>query len=124
MLAAIGVAMCFDTTGTYTGPDNGACVLLERKLGRDLLHLACRHHVAELIPRAALEIFFRKQWARRHDFQSIQKAQEKGWQTFRSHDFEGSMVDATMLTELADCKDRVAAFVREQLAITCHNPAP
>src|SRR6218665_3067502 len=35
-------AMCFDTTASSTGHRNGACVLLEQKLEKDLLHLACR----------------------------------------------------------------------------------
>ena len=39
----------FDTTASNTGRLNGACVLLERKLLKDLLWLACRHHVFELV---------------------------------------------------------------------------
>src|SRR6478609_12047720 len=42
-------AMCFDTTSSNTGRVNGACVLLEQKLGKDLLYLACRHHMLELV---------------------------------------------------------------------------
>jgi len=42
-------AMSFDTTSGNTGRLNGACTLLEKKLGRALLWLACRHHVMELI---------------------------------------------------------------------------
>ncbi|XP_025405317.1 uncharacterized protein LOC112679643 [Sipha flava] len=38
-------AFVFDTTASNTGRLNGACVLLEHKLGRDILYLACRHHV-------------------------------------------------------------------------------
>src|SRR6218665_1295923 len=40
--------MCFDTTASNTGRRNGACVLLEQKLEKDL-HLACRHHILELV---------------------------------------------------------------------------
>lgn len=42
-------AMCFDTTASNTGIENGACVLLEKKLNKNLLHLACRHHILELV---------------------------------------------------------------------------
>jgi len=42
-------AMSFDTTSGNTGRLNGACTLLEKKMGRELLWLACRHHVMELI---------------------------------------------------------------------------
>jgi len=42
-------AMCFDTTASKTCHINGACVLLERKLGKHLLYLACRHHIFEIV---------------------------------------------------------------------------
>ena len=38
----------FDTTAINTGIHNGAVAFLERLLKRTLLHLACRHHVAEI----------------------------------------------------------------------------
>jgi hypothetical protein len=40
---------CFDTTPSNIGVRNGACVLTERNLEKDLLYFACRHHVFELI---------------------------------------------------------------------------
>jgi len=43
------VAMCFDTTGSNTGKNIGACILLEQKLGKSLLLFACRHHIMEVI---------------------------------------------------------------------------
>ena len=42
------VAMCFDTT-LNTGKKNGACVLLERMLGKDLFWYACRYHIFEVV---------------------------------------------------------------------------
>ena len=41
--------MSFDTTASNTGVYSGACVLLEQKLGKNLVSLACRHHIMELI---------------------------------------------------------------------------
>lgn len=41
--------MSFDTTSVNTGHLNGACVNLERHIGHELLWLACRHHIMELI---------------------------------------------------------------------------
>jgi hypothetical protein len=43
------VGMSFDTTSANTGRINGACVLLEKKLDKNLLWLACRHHVLEVV---------------------------------------------------------------------------
>ena len=45
--------LCFDATSSNTGIHNRACVLLERHLGRNLLHFWCRHHIHELILEAA-----------------------------------------------------------------------
>ena len=45
--------LAFDTTSSNTGCRSGACVLIEQKLGKDLLHFACRHHILELIVGAA-----------------------------------------------------------------------
>lgn len=42
-------AMSFDTTSVNTGINKGACILLERMIGRELLWLACRHHMLEII---------------------------------------------------------------------------
>ena len=42
-------ALCFDTTATNTGSKGGVCLRLQQILGRDLLNLACRHHVLELV---------------------------------------------------------------------------
>jgi len=42
-------AMSFDTTSSNTGCKSGACTLLAEMIGRDLLHLACRHHMMEIV---------------------------------------------------------------------------
>lgn len=39
----------FDTTPSNTGKNNGACELLQQKLGRNVLHFACRHHIFEIV---------------------------------------------------------------------------
>jgi hypothetical protein len=43
------IAMSFDTTAANTGRLNGSCTLLEQKLDKMLLWLACRHHVLEVL---------------------------------------------------------------------------
>ena len=47
------VAMSFDTTSSNTGRQQGACVMIEQELETDLLHLACRHHILELLVQTA-----------------------------------------------------------------------
>ena len=48
----------FDTTSVNTGSKGGAVILLEKKFGRDLLALPCRHHVFELIIGAVYDELF------------------------------------------------------------------
>ncbi|KAG0721988.1 hypothetical protein GWK47_045317 [Chionoecetes opilio] len=48
--------MCFETTASNTGSRSGACLLIEQQLGRDLLNVACRHHVLELIAAKAYAV--------------------------------------------------------------------
>lgn len=43
------VGMCFDTTTSNSGRINGACTLIQQQLGKELLDLACRHHILELV---------------------------------------------------------------------------
>jgi hypothetical protein len=50
------IAMSFDTTSSNTGSKNGACIHIEAELGRRLLHLACRHHIHELVIGQAFSI--------------------------------------------------------------------
>lgn len=42
-------AFVFDTTASNTGRLNGVCHLLEQKLDRNILYLACRHHIYEIV---------------------------------------------------------------------------
>ncbi|ESN94243.1 hypothetical protein HELRODRAFT_164048 [Helobdella robusta] len=43
------IGMCFDTTASNTGKLNGACTLLEKAMGRNLVWMACRHHKFEVL---------------------------------------------------------------------------
>ena len=39
------IGMCFDTTSSNTGVHAGACTLIEKLLQKELLYLACYHHI-------------------------------------------------------------------------------
>lgn len=43
------VFLCTDTTAANTGMTNGAVVLFQKKMKRNILYLACRHHFLELV---------------------------------------------------------------------------
>lgn len=42
-------AFVFDTTSSNTGKFKGACNILEKKIGREILFLGCRHHIFEIV---------------------------------------------------------------------------
>lgn len=46
--------LCFDTTAVNTGLRNGACIMLEQKMQKDMLWLACRHHIMEIMLEAVV----------------------------------------------------------------------
>lgn len=50
--------LSFDTTSTNTGIHTGAAVLLEKRIGRSLINLPCRHHIYEIILRSVFETKF------------------------------------------------------------------
>lgn len=52
------LAMGFDTTSSNTGINKGACKILQATLGKQLLWMACRHHVLELLLTAAYNELF------------------------------------------------------------------
>ena len=52
------IAIGFDTTSSNTGVHRGACTILQQLLNRQLLWLACRHHILELVVGAAFTELF------------------------------------------------------------------
>ena len=49
------IGMVFDTTASNNGAETGACKLIEEWLGKPILWLACRRHIAELHIARAVE---------------------------------------------------------------------
>lgn len=52
------VALSFDTTAANTGRHSGACALIEKTMNLQFLHLACRHHVHEVMIGAVFSELF------------------------------------------------------------------
>lgn len=50
--------LSFDTTSTNTGMRNGVCTLLEKEFKKEFLHLACRHHILEIVLAEAFRSIF------------------------------------------------------------------
>lgn len=52
------IGMCFDTTASNTGKAKGACILIENAMKGNLLWLACRHHMFEVLLSVAFNVTF------------------------------------------------------------------
>ena len=57
-LASYIISMGFDTTSSNTGVHKGACTLLQQMLNRNLLWMACRHHILELVIGSTFKTLF------------------------------------------------------------------
>ena len=77
--------MCFDTTSSNTGWIKGACVLIEEMLGRPLLWLPCRHHICELLLKAAWEAVFGEDMEPSYTEMGIF---QKNWEKIEKNNFE------------------------------------
>ena len=53
------MALSFGTTASNTGFVSGACTIEEQRLGHDVFHHVCRHHIYELVCVKAFTTCFR-----------------------------------------------------------------
>ena len=103
--------MCFDTTASNTGQHNGACTLIQRELDHNLLHLACRHHVMEIVVEKAFTAM-KIAPSTGPDILIFRRFQEK-WKWIDRSSFE----TATDMAEIACFKDRVIPYAKKKLMI-------
>lgn len=107
--------LSFDTTAANTGCKLGACVRIQQRLNKSLLHLACRHHIHELVLAKAYTVILGED----PKSPKIQLCDE--FRAFWSH------IDQTQFNSAVDCeatievvapfKDVVLSFAFEQLGI-------
>lgn len=108
-------AMVFDTTASNTGSINGACILLERQLGRDLLYLACRHHVFELLLKTAFET---SMGCTSGPDVLIFKRFQAQWKNMDKDQFSPGVHDITVKEALHSDIPDALAFAEEQLKVS------
>lgn len=104
--------MCFDTTSVNTGLKNGACILLEQKLGKEVLWLACRHHIMEIMLEAVVvqalggstgpEILLFKRFS-------------KGWPTINQNNFKSATTDVATSDKVKNIAPGIISFAKNQL---------
>jgi hypothetical protein len=106
-------AMCFDTTSSNTGRIAGACVLLEQKLGKELLSLACRHHIMELIIKAVFQVCL---GATSSPEVPLFKRFQQYWEFIDRDRYESGMADDTVSKSVQDIRDSIIVFANRYLA--------
>ena len=104
--------MYFDTTSSNTGRSKGACVLLEQRLGKDLLYLACRHHVMELIIGAVFQACMGSSSAPEV---LLFKTFKACWEFIDREKFETRVANVNIAPLICDVKAGIIAFANEQL---------
>lgn len=116
-------AMCFDTTNSNTGPNIGACKILEEKIGRKLYETACRHHVAELIPSGIFNELFEKgktEGPKITLFDNFKKAWDTIEEKKLTDQWTSGLSDEKLSSFLSPLKESCVNFARAQLSV--HQP--
>lgn len=108
--------MCFDTTSSNTGRLTGACVMLEQKLGHELLHFACRHHVMELIAAAA---FLKCMGLASGPEIQLFKRFKSQWASMDKTDYQNAYTDKYTEPYVREFKEDLKTFISSQL-MTSH----
>lgn len=103
--------LCFDTTASNTGSKNGVCVQLETEFGQQLLNLACRHHISEIMLEKAYGI---------HDVSRSPNLELFGhfkdfWPRIDQTSFTTALNDESTAAVIAPWKDDVIQFAMAQL---------
>ena len=104
--------MCFDTTASNTGLPAGACVLLEQKLGRDLISLACRHHTMELIVAKVFDTLMGPSSG-----PNIKLFQRFGecWGSIDRSNYKSGLDEGSIASALNPVRNDLIHFIRQQL---------
>jgi hypothetical protein len=110
-------ALSFDTTASNTGIRGGACVLIEQKIGRDLLHFGCRHHVMEIVLAASFQA---SMGVSSGPDVLLFKRFQAGWEFIDRGTYESGMTDDVVRPRISAESERIIEFATSQLA--AHQP--
>lgn len=103
----------FDTTAPNSGRLNGACVLLEQKLGRNILFLACRHHIFEIILQA---VFIEAKFAPSSGPDiPLFKRFVNSWKNINKNEYSVWTDDSMTFDILNDVRDEILDFAEKRL---------
>lgn len=96
------------------GTRNGACVLIEKALGRKLLYLPCRHHVFEIVLRNVLEVYWPVSSSPNVP---IYQRFKKTWDEINPLSFTAGICDQKVLEVITPIKEEILKFIDNQLKV-------
>ena len=125
-LKAWGIAVrvcsrCSDTTSSNRGPYNGAAILVETALGKELLFCACRHHSLELVPKALFEQLIERSSC--PDLGILCKKFAEAWPSIDQTKFK-PVTDANLpeILRADGMVEKIILFCRNTLKVGDHSP--
>ncbi|KAE8748796.1 hypothetical protein FOCC_FOCC004390 [Frankliniella occidentalis] len=111
-LKARVVAFGFDTTSTNSGRHSGVCARLEGDLGINALHLACRHHIFEIVLKA---VYTASLGEDNTPTISLCKTFKDRWDTFDLTECQLGTDDREVMRVLRADLDELIVFYQSQL---------
>ena len=111
------VGLVFDTTASNTGLHKGACIRIEKDLGRKLAMLACRHHVLEIVLSDVFRVVF---WHTGGPDVALFKRFQKTWPTINQEEY---MVAEDTLFEGYLILEQLRSQMKDYLASALSDPA-
>lgn len=107
--------MCFDTTSTNTGKNKGACKVLQKMLEEDLIPLACRHHILELVIGAVFHEML-EEVTQSPKIELFEKF-SKRFHELNKNDFESGISEPGVAVIFYHEKDNLIRFINEQITV-------
>ena len=104
--------MCFDTTAINTGIKIGASVLLQQKFKREIINLACRHHILELIVQS---VFDKLMGSSSGPNIKLFQRFANFWSSIDKTKYESGIKDNLIAAQLMPMKENLLRFFRTQL---------
>ncbi|KAK3928373.1 FH1/FH2 domain-containing protein 1 [Frankliniella fusca] len=106
-------AECSDTPTGNTGYNNGAAGLIEKGLQRELIFLACRHHILELIMKGLFDKMV--EISTSPDIGVLFKRLQDKWDSMDHSNFKPATEDTACIAFLADRREDIVAYASENL---------
>lgn len=103
--------LCFDTTASNTGVRGGVCIRLETEFGREMLNLACRHHISEVMLE---KVFSLHDLSKSPNYEIFSHFRDY-WPRINQSAFSSATDDESTAMIVAPWKDDVITFAMAQL---------